>query len=347
MKRIALIRDEVYLEHKNPPWHPENPERLTAINRMLSRFPYKDQLFDIPARDATDEEISWIHEPGYIEQIKNTREREFTMFDADTSACCDSYSAAVRAAGGTLEAVEAVMTGRCQGAFALVRPPGHHAEANRAMGFCLFNNVAIAAEYARRRHRIRRIAILDWDVHHGNGTMHSFYGSNEILYFSIHEYPHYPGTGILTEIGEAEGRGYTANVPLPGGQGNEDYMAVLQRIFRPIIQEFQPELTLVSAGFDGHVYDPLAGMVLTNEGYAAMTSEVIEVSAAHTTGKIVFVLEGGYQLHALAASVSSVLHTLLGLQQSTETMNNPLSDESGKVIEKVISLHREYWQSLK
>ena len=201
MKGVAIVRDPLYLRHSNGPTHPESPERLTAIDGMLSGFALKDRLIDIPARDAAFAELARVHEEGYIRRIESTASSSYTVLDPDTAANESSCAAAVRAAGGTLAAVEAVMSGQASSSFAFVRPPGHHAEAGRAMGFCLFNNAAIAAAFALRRYALERILIVDWDVHHGNGTMNTFYHSNEVLYFSVHQYPHYPGSG---KIGEPE-----------------------------------------------------------------------------------------------------------------------------------------------
>ena len=188
MNTVAMVRDPIYLKHSNGPMHPEGPQRLVTIDRMLSEFPLKANLIDIAPRDATFEELAWIHEENYIRRIERTQEREFTVLDPDTSACSDSYAAALRAAGGTMAATEAVLSGSHPAAFAFVRPPGHHAEADRAMGFCLFNNIAVAAMYALRKYGLERVLIVDWDVHHGNGTMHSFYETDAVLYFSVHQW---------------------------------------------------------------------------------------------------------------------------------------------------------------
>ncbi|MBW8004000.1 MAG: histone deacetylase, partial [Planctomycetes bacterium] len=311
MNKIAVLRDPLFKKHSNGPDHPEGPQRLEAIDRMLADFPFKNRLSDIPARDATEDELGWVHDRQYIKRIEQTRERSFTMLDPDTGATSHSYAAAVRAAGGTIEAVRAILSDRFNNAFAFVRPPGHHAEADRAMGFCLFNNAAIAAQYAIHGHGLNQVLILDWDVHHGNGTMHSFYDSKQVLYFSVHQYPHYPGTGGVNEIGNGAGKGYTVNVPLDGGQGDSDYMAVFRSIFQPIAREFAPQLMLISAGFDAHGEDPLASMRLSSNCYGAMTAAMKEVAEECCKGRIAVVLEGGYNLSALSEGVASVLLALL------------------------------------
>ena len=311
MSRVALVRDPLYLKHSNGPGHPESPDRLLAIDRMLADFPRRDRLVEVPARDARREELARVHTEEHLRRIEATRARPFTVLDPDTSATADSHAAAVRAAGGVLAAVTAVLDGGYAGAFAAVRPPGHHAEADRAMGFCLFNNVAVAAASALREHGLARVLAVDWDVHHGNGTMHSFYDSPEVLYFSVHQFPHYPGTGRVEEIGRGAGAGYTVNVPLPGGQGDAEYLAVFREVLRPIAFSYRPELILVSAGFDIHRDDPLADMRVTAAGFAGMTRVLAGIAGECCPGRLVFALEGGYDLAALAGGVSAVLEALL------------------------------------
>jgi len=344
MTRVAVIRDPLYLEHSNGPGHPESRERLEAIDRMLDSFPEPDRLEELAARDARLEELAWVHTPEYIHRIEATQERSFSMLDPDTGAGPESYAAALRAAGGVLQAVDAVLEGGRSGAFALVRPPGHHAEADRAMGFCLFNNVAVAATYALRRHGLERVLIVDWDVHHGNGTMHSFYDRPEVLYFSIHQYPHYPGTGSVEEIGRGKGAGYTINVPLPGGQGDADYLAVFRQVLLPVAREYAPELILVSAGFDAHQEDPLADMRLSADGFACLTAALRGLAAECCPGRLALALEGGYQLKALAEGVAAVLTELLDGRPNAETGQPGSPDAAtGRVIAAVRETLAPYW----
>jgi acetoin utilization deacetylase AcuC-like enzyme len=307
-----MVRDPLCLEHSNGPGHPESPARLRAIEAMLAGFPLRERLAYLPARDASFEELARVHAESYIRRIAATQGREPTALDPDTSTSSGSYAAALRAAGGVLSAVEAVLGGGYAGAFAAVRPPGHHAEADRAMGFCLFNNVAVAARSALERHGLRRVLLVDWDVHHGNGSMHSFYDSPEVLYFSVHQYPHYPGTGSVEQTGQGPGEGYTVNLPLPGGQGDAEYLAVFRQLVQPLALAYRPELILVSAGFDLHRDDPLADMRVTEAGFAWMTRVLVEAAEACCPGRIAFALEGGYDLEALASGVAAVLRTLLG-----------------------------------
>lgn len=356
MHKVALIRDPLFLEHSNGPGHPERPERLQAIDAMLARFSPKEGLEDIPARDATSDELAYVHEPVYIRRIADTAGGGVTMLDPDTGAGARSYAAAVRAAGGTVAAVDAVVGGGYAGAFALVRPPGHHAEAGRAMGFCLFNNVAVAAEHALRKIGLSRVLVIDWDVHHGNGTMHSFYDSREVLYFSVHQYPHYPGTGLPEESGSGLGRGFTVNVALPYGQGDAEYIAVLSRVLVPVALEYEPELILVSAGFDVHESDPLAGMGVTYRGFEEMTKLVMHVGRACCPGRVVHVLEGGYDLQVLDRGVETVLRTMLDAGETDEdvatgeegprTAGQSPGSAADAVLERVLAHHRGYWKSL-
>ncbi len=346
MDKTAIVRDPLYLKHSNGPRHPEAPERLLAIDAMLTRFPWKEQVEDIPARDATLEELAWIHEERYIRLIEKTRESSFTVLDPDTSATADSYAAAVRAAGGTMAAAEAVLTGRYPSAFALVRPPGHHAEAGRAMGFCLFNNIAVAAACALHRHRLQRVLIVDWDVHHGNGTMHSFYDTGKVLYFSVHQFPHYPGTGRIEEIGRGEGLGFTVNVPLYGGQGDGDYLFIFDRILAPICREYRPELILVSAGFDAHCNDPLAGMRVSSEGYSALAAALRGLADECCPGRLAFTMEGGYDHIALTEGIAGVLRVLIGGSGERQNIAEDPREDTRQVAEGVLRVFSPYWKSL-
>jgi acetoin utilization deacetylase AcuC-like enzyme len=356
-KPVLLVRDPLFLLHSNGAGHPESPERLEAIGRTVDGFPFPDRLGELPPRDATHEELSWVHDEAYVRRVAETRGAPHTVFDADTSASARSYESAVRAAGGVISCVEAAAGGASAAAFALVRPPGHHAERARAMGFCLFNNVAVGAEYALRRLDLERVLVVDWDVHHGNGTMHSFYKSDRVLVFSAHQYPHYPGTGAIDEIGAGPGEGFTVNVPLPGGQGDEEYAAVFRRILLPVALEYRPQMILVSAGFDIARGDPLADMRVTPAGFARMTRLLLEVSAACCPGRLVFTLEGGYALDSLAGGVSAVLETLVGggsaVSPDAERGGSNVSRGSpgpnratAEVIDRVRAALMPWWKSL-
>jgi acetoin utilization deacetylase AcuC-like enzyme len=222
-----------------------------------------------------------------------------------------SLAAAYLAAGGALAAVDAIQSGQVDHVFCAVRPPGHHAEAGRAMGFCLFNNVAVAARYVQKKHGLKNVLIVDWDVHHGNGTQHSFEEDPSVLFFSTHQYPHYPGTGRATERGKGSGEGFTINVPMEPGQGDDEYRAIFLKYLVPVAEKFKPEFVIISAGFDAHKDDPLANMCLTEEGYSELTRIVAGIAKRHAGGRILSSLEGGYNLSALAASVDAHIQALL------------------------------------
>lgn len=342
MKRVGLIYSDTYLKHET--WnHPESPDRLRAIMEGLRSSGLYGQLTAIPPREATEDDLARIHTDSHIGMIRRTAETARAQLDGDTQTSGDSYRAALLAVGGLCEAVDQVHSGKLDSAFAMVRPPGHHAERDRAMGFCLFNNIAIAAEYARVKYKLERVLIVDWDVHHGNGTQHSFYESPNCFYVSTHQYPFYPGTGHYRESGSKEGAGFTLNVPLPGGQGDEEYRAVFDEIIVPAAMEYGPELVMISAGFDAHGDDPLGGMKLTGTGFAYMTRRLMEVADASAGGKVVLALEGGYSMEGLKESTQAVLRELLGMG-SGEVPS--VGKEIKEYVDTVKKHFRTYWKTL-
>ncbi|MCE3222408.1 MAG: putative Deacetylase, histone deacetylase family [Nitrospira sp.] len=312
MGNTGLIYDPRYLEHDMGAGHPESPNRLRAIMQRLAQSGTAAKLTRIQPREAEDEWVTLVHQPGYVALLRQQAPPHGRIsLDADTSMSPGSLTAAYLAAGGALAGVDAIMAGQVQHAFCAVRPPGHHAEADRAMGFCLFNNVAIAARYVQKRYGLQRVLIVDWDVHHGNGTQHSFDRDSSVLFFSTHQYPHYPGTGRATERGSGAAEGLTINVPMEAGEGDDGYRAVFQRVLVPAADAFQPDFVIVSAGFDAHRDDPLASMGLTEEGYADLTAIVAGIATRHCRGRLLSSLEGGYNLTALAASVERHIQSLV------------------------------------
>jgi acetoin utilization deacetylase AcuC-like enzyme len=310
----------------------------------------KGTLKEIKPRMATQEELELIHVPRYIQQVAVTADHACVMLDPDTYACAKSYETAKLAAGGTLAAVDEVVGGKLNNAFALIRPPGHHAESNRAMGFCLFNNVAIAAGYALKKYKLKKALIIDWDLHHGNGTQHSFYDRADVLYFSTHQFPYYPGTGFATETGSGAGKGFTVNVPLSPGPGDAEYMEIFEEILEPIALEYKPDIVFVSAGFDIYHQDPLGGMQVTPEGFANLARIVLAFAKETCGGKVVFVLEGGYHLDGLRDSVREVLKTLRGDtpdgsrgEKLRESMDHRMIDP---VMKKVKDAQKPFWKNL-
>ena len=309
MLKTALVTDREYARHFAGRSHPERPARIEALIDMTDSLQRPDLQHRAPRR-ATIEEIELCHAPDYVRVMNRTSAFDRFDFDPDTHTSRDSYQTALLAAGGVLTAVEAVLDGAADNAFAMVRPPGHHALPDRAMGFCFFNNVAIAAAWLLRHRGLKRVMIVDWDVHHGNGTQEMFYTSPEVLYVSTHQYPHYPGTGSLHEIGAGRGEGYTVNAPMPADFGDDEYLHFFDDFILPIGRQFNPEFILVSSGFDGHWRDPLAQMRVTEDGFVAMARRVKKLAAECCGGKMVAALEGGYDLEALVNSGRAVLEEL-------------------------------------
>jgi acetoin utilization deacetylase AcuC-like enzyme len=314
MGNTGLVYHPAYLDHDMGAGHPESPNRLRTIMQRLEQSGTAARVMRIQPRKAEEEWITQVHTPGYVAALgRHAPTSGRVSLDPDTSMSPGSLAAAYLAAGGALAAIDAIMAREIDHAFCAVRPPGHHAEAGRAMGFCLFNNVAIAARYVQKRHGLKRVLIVDWDVHHGNGTQHSFEDDPSVLFFSTHQYPHYPGTGRATECGKGSGEGFTINVPMEAGEGDDEYRAIFQKVLVPAADQFEPEFVIISAGFDAHKDDPLASMGLTEAGYADLTRIVAEIAKRHAQGRILSSLEGGYNLTALAASVDCHIQTLLAV----------------------------------
>jgi len=351
MEPTGIVKDPVYLRHDMGRYHPESPKRLEAIYSMLEKSGSGLNLEEIPARKADTEEITGNHSQRYVEAIAATAGQPSTFLDPDTSTSADSWDAACMAVGGLLNLVDAVVEGKVRNGFGLVRPPGHHAEWDRAMGFCLFNNVALAARHAMKRHGMERIAIVDWDLHHGNGTQHSFYDDPRVLFISTHQYPHYPGTGSVGETGRGDGEGYTVNVPFGAGAGDKEYLAAFQSIVVPVLRGFKPELIFLSAGFDAHGNDPLGGMGITEDGYEKMLQVLMSLAEEQCSGRLILTLEGGYDLRALMDSVNRVLSCLSSYDAGAAAAPGPVSIESlhpraARIIKEVLSAQEKYWPDL-
>ncbi|MGE3798253.1 MAG: histone deacetylase [Thermomicrobiales bacterium] len=309
-----MYRSPVFAGHDNPQ-HVENQRRLEAIDRILFSDDVVFRRPDLPFEDAPLAILETIHNAWYVERLDRLSMGGGAMLDPDTYVTPGSYDVALKAAGAAVTAVDNALSGTAPRGFALVRPPGHHASPERGMGFCLFNNVAAGAAHALSL-GIERIAIIDWDVHHGNGTQDIFYQSSEVFFCSIHQYPFYPGTGARDERGDGPGEGLNLNVPLMAGQDDSRYLRVFDEAVLPALRGFAPELILISAGYDAHVADPLGGMRLTEEGFAAMTRRLADLAAQTAEGRIVAVLEGGYDPQALARSVAATLTALDGANGS-------------------------------
>ncbi len=348
MSGIALVKDDRYLEHNAGEGHPESPDRLRVIyDLVVKEFSH---LPLIPPRLATEDELALIHDPFYIRTVANTEGRPHAQLDADTGLSARSYEIARLAAGGLLEAVDTLLqtpNSKLQtlnSIFAFVRPPGHHAEPQKGMGFCLFNNVAIAAEYAKKKHGLKRVLIVDWDLHHGNGTQRAFYDDPGVLFFSSHQYPYYPGTGGFDETGSGKGEGFTVNAPFPAGFGDAEYLAVYENVLKPVALEFKPELVLVSAGFDPFIKDPLGGMRVTAAGFGALAALVRQIADSACSGRVLLTLEGGYNPEGLRDGVRAVLNAFT---KPHEPIPAPGASAAEQVIQNIISHQKKYWESLR
>jgi len=303
MKKVGFVYDDVFLCHEPPVWHPDSPDRLISVVTMLKEAGLWNKLEHIKPRKAAPEDLALVHTPEAIERIRTLGAGEI---DPDTYASADSFDVASYAAGAVMEAVEQCRNSGMRRVFCAVRPPGHHAEADRSMGFCLFNNVAVGARHARRA-GFHKVFIVDFDAHHGNGTQHIFEEDDSVFYFSTHQYPYYPETGKDMERGTGRGEGYTYNVPILAGSGNKDYLTVYQDILPGVIQRFGPDIILVSAGYDIHAHDPHANIRVTHEGIHGIVRSIL----ASADVPMVFVLEGGYDLPSLCDSVKITIEEML------------------------------------
>lgn len=346
--RTGVVVDERYLRHGEGYYHPESPRRLEAVYAMLEKPDMAGKYVAIPPRYATHEEIGLVHSQFYIGVVAGTAGKKYFSLDADTQTSPESYDTAKLAVGGFLNAIDAVMTGEVANAFAFVRPPGHHASRDRAAGFCLFNNVAIGARYALAKYGLQRILIADWDLHHGDGTQDIFYRDRKVLYFSVHQYPAYPGTGALTETGQGEGQGYTVNVPLKARTDDALYVKTFAGILKPVAMKFRPELILLSAGFDTYFQDPLGDMRVTPKGYVYMMRILLDIAAACCEGRLAAVLEGGYHVEGLTESVQAVLREMGGETHAAEDdlyrMEYEADQGKDQILRRVADQLNPVWQ---
>ena len=311
--KTGLMADEQFRDHLCGRAHPECPERYGAVMRGLAGAGLVEKLVRIPARDAAGEDLALCHTADYLRIARSDVEsgRPY-LSTGDTDITPNSWDVAVRAVGGVLNAVDAVCRGEVSNAFCAVRPPGHHANAGRGMGFCLFNNVALAARHAQRRHGVDRVMIVDWDVHHGNGTQDIFYEDGSVFFFSSHQWPLYPGTGRADETGEGAGEGTTMNFPFPAGSGRAEILGAVENSLIPAAATFRPELLLISAGFDSRVGDPLGSFTLSDSDFADLTHAVMEIADRYAAGRVVSLLEGGYNLHGIGPAAAAHVGALMG-----------------------------------
>ncbi|MBN1763113.1 MAG: histone deacetylase [Methanomicrobia archaeon] len=334
-----------YEPHIDTGYHPESAERLISIMRGMEERNLTKKIERIHPVRASREQIEYVHTPAYVQKVEALCKSGGGMLDPDTPLCSATYDIALLAAGGLIKAVDEVMdeSNELRRIFALVRPPGHHANSTRGRGFCIFNNVAIAAEQLKREYGAKRILIADWDVHHGNGTQEVFFEDPSVLYFSIHQYPHYPGTGWINEVGKGDGTGFTVNVPLPIGTDDAGYLYAFTSILVPIAREFRPEVVLVSSGFDAHVADPLASMAVTSQGFGLFTDVIMAIANELCKGRIVMTLEGGYDLNAIAESVLAVFNSLIA---DNGDLRNRIIGPNERVMTRIAEIktvQKVYW----
>ena len=338
--KVGIVRDERFLEHKTGHIHPEHPNRLTAIHRMLDQET-GEGLIDMEAEMATMEHLELVHTPAHIKKVLKTAEQEFTSLAPDTPASSKTYLAAWLAAGGCIRGLEAMLTGECDVCFALVRPPGHHALPNRVSGFCIFNNLAIAARFAAQRYGYTRILIVDWDVHHGHGLNDFFYKDRGVFYLSSHDTLLYPYTGDWGDTGEGEGEGYTVNLPLPRDLEDLGMVQVYEGILGPVMRRYRPELVLVAAGFDGHRDDPLGRSRLSEKAYGDLTRLLLALREETGSPPLLLALEGGYDPPALARSVREVL-LVLRSDGRPEGDGQALTPAASRIVDQAMEIHRPY-----
>ena len=339
--QTGIVLDARYMAHDTGHGHPERADRIGVLLPVMTE---RADVVHVAPRMATGDDIVLVHGEGHFERVARTARHAHDAFDADTPVSAQSFETACLAAGGLLALLDEVMAGRLRNGFAMVRPPGHHAERDRAMGFCLFNNVAIGAAHLRTRHRLDRVMVVDWDVHHGNGTQHSFARDPGVLFVSTHRWPFYPGTGALDEMGEGDGRGFTVNLPFPGGFGDAEYAEAFHAVVAPLALEYEPQLILVSAGFDPHRRDPLGGMAVTEHGFAGMTRALLDVAGRVCDGRVVAVLEGGYDLRATRDSAEAVLDVLCDRVLPPPPPLPP--SHARPVLEAVKHQHGDHWHAL-
>lgn len=347
MQPVLVLKDNRFSEHLEGIPHLETSKRIEAFHSILEDPSLEGKWQEVTPRTATSEELALVHTPEYIEQVARSAEKKLTSFDLDTQATERSYEVAQLAVGGVFNLLDLISKGEAKRGFACVRPPGHHAEPDRAMGFCLFNNIALGARYLIKNHAFKRVMIVDIDLHHGNGTQAAFYGTDEVLYVSAHQFPCFPGTGNVGEMGQGKGEGFTVNIPLGKGRGDRLFPKIIYSFVSRLAQAYEPDMILVSCGFDLYMYDRVGEMLVTPEGYALMTFFLLDIAEKVCDGRIAFVLEGGYNLKGIRECGLRVMKELCDVptltREKIEKITKSSADKMGE-LKKVIDLQKKYWK---
>jgi len=343
-KKFGILYDDAFLRHRAQGYHPECPERLAAAREFLEDAGLWAKAEVRGARPATPAELGACHDPRYVREALSALASPPGHFDADTFFSEGSLAASLGAAGGTIDLGRDVFDGKLAGGFALVRPPGHHATRGRAMGFCIFNNIAACAAALLESKRAERVWIVDFDVHHGNGTQDIFYPRGDLLFSSIHQWPFYPGSGTGDELGAGAGKGFTVNVPWPAGAGDDEYLSALRDFLVPLAEEFKPQAILASAGFDAHHEDLLGGMKLTREGYAGIAQLLLDAARRLCDGRLLFVLEGGYNVEASAEALGAIVAVMTGKKAATDA--GPPGRRYKDSVDRTRSLLAPHWKGV-
>jgi len=353
MKKTAIFRNNIFIEHDPGFDHLDSPDRLKTLFSVLDSVSVLQKFIEPVFFNVSRETLCLNHSFSLVDKVAATAEKMFSVLDSDTFTSQKSYEAACLAAGAVITGVDLLFEKKIDNGFALVRPAGHHAEKDKSTGFCIFNNIALAAHHALQKHGVEKILIVDWDVHHGNGTQNAFYDSEKVLFVSIHQSPLYPGSGNFSEIGTGNGEGYSINIPLPGGQGDAEYANIFNTIICPVVQQYKPELILISAGFDAYDGDDISSMRLTAKGFAYMTRVLVRLAEDFCGGKCLVALEGGYNQDGLREGVFAVLSELVGEKLDT-SWSTYLDEETEKIlknecsphpaIERVRTVAKKYWK---
>jgi len=347
MSKTGIVKDKIYLEHIKNSGHIESPERLLHVYEILEAPDMAGLYTLIKPRMATKDEISWNHNINYINRIENTQKQEWVQLDPDTLANNITWSASCLSAGGGFSLIDEIYAKNIDNGFLLCRPPGHHAVYDRSMGFCIFNNIAINTYYLKKKYNLERILIVDWDLHHGNGTQDAFYNDNQVLFISTHQYPYYPGSGSAEQTGSGDGQYYTVNIPISPGQGDMDYANYFNSIIKPVARQFHPQFILASAGFDIYFDDPLGGMKVTEKGFAYLSRVLIDLANEMCDGRIAFFLEGGYNFEGLVQGVKAVIMECIDksiLSHDEFIAFNGKKDMKNPVVSRLMEIHGEKWK---